>query len=65
VQKIYFNFAVAKTIVYSFQSRYWQGFGNDAVKLNTGNAFRGYNAYCFQFAGCPFSLETLSLAVSG
>jgi hypothetical protein len=41
VQKIYFYFCTAKTIVYSCQTRYWQAFDNTAVKRAAGKAFRG------------------------
>ena len=40
VQKIYFNFEVPKTIVYSFQTRFWQGFEQIALKPATSKGFR-------------------------
>jgi hypothetical protein len=39
VQKNKFNFAGIKTIVYSSQSRYWQGFADNQPKINTGKGF--------------------------
>lgn len=39
VQKINFYFTGAKTIVYSCQTRYWQGFGNMTVKCIPSKGF--------------------------
>lgn len=49
VQNIYFYFAGAKTVVYSCQTRYWQGFENGHVKRLLDVTFRATNFYRFVF----------------
>jgi len=54
VQKIYFYFTDEKTVVYSSQTLYWQGFPKKAVKRMPGNGFRKIYLYWLSRNSSPF-----------